>query len=656
MHNTQHQPRRLVFDCETNGFLEDLDRIHSLVLKDAASGEVTSCSNQPSGYSDIRDGVARLATADEIIGHNAIKFDVPAITKLHPDFKAPRVIDTMVLARLIWSDLKAQDGEFVKKGLPRKLYGKHTLEAWGYRLGILKGDFNESNDPDRFKVWTPEMQSYCEQDVEVTTALYQFLKPWAYSQTAIELEHAVAALLAQVERNGFPFDEPSAAKLYGELAEARERVRVQLQQLFPDWWEGEEKTVGKTQRRWIESEHGAHTRVYQKTVDGKKRKVTERGYYCLLDGGAEYTAITRIAFNPASRHHVAKKLIEKYGWKPKAYTPSGQVQVDEDILNKLPWPEAKQLARLFVIGKRLGQIAEGDQAWLKLVREGRIHGAYNPNGAVTGRAAHFFPNIAQVPKVLKSKEKGILLGLEGGWGFECRSLFHAPKGWRLVGADMSGLELRCLAHYMAHFDAGAYADIVINGDVHTVNQTAAGLASRDIAKTFIYAFLYGAGDVLLGALLQPLASEGVQRRLGRELRARFLKGLPALAKLKARVGQAVAKGFIKGLDGRHLNIRSEHAALNTLLQSAGAILCKRWIVDIDNSLRARGLRHGWDGDYAFCAWVHDEVQIAVREGKGLEDVIGETAQRCAVAAGEAFNFRCPLASEWKHGRNWAETH
>ncbi|XRA87120.1 DNA polymerase [Pseudomonas putida] len=267
-----------------------------------------------------------------------------------------------------------------------------------------------------------------------------------------------------------------------------------------------------------------------------------------------------------------------------------------------------------------------------------------------------------------------------------------PLGWLLVGADASGLELRCLAHFMARYDGGKYVDILLNGDIHWANVQAMGITSekrddhntlhklyRDGAKTFIYAFLYGAGDEKVGTIVfgmvakakalgldyqhlldvffngQDNPDEEALKAAGKKLKATFLRKTPALKKLVKAVKEAAKRGHLVGLDGRHVHVKSAHAALNYLLQGAGALACKQWLVFLDDELQARGLKHGWDGDYAFCAWVHDEVQIACRN-EAIAVIVREAAEACVAKAGEAFNFRCPLAGESKMGLNWAETH
>jgi len=626
-----------LFDIESNGFLDVITRIHCIVIKDVETGRKRRYYHGPTGKDgSIEDALRTLMKCAEagetICGHNIIKYDIPAIQKLYHWFVVPErmVLDTLVLSRLIFSDLGERDSLLVslnKKRVveqrlvgsnqqtdgswddkyeevvtqeeytrfPGKLWGRHSLKAWGYRLGILKGTFAEETE-NAWEVFTPEMLDYCDQDVEVTFALYLHLTSSAYAPMAILLEHNTAWICARMERSGWPFNVEAAAALYGKLVTEREAIRIAMMEQF-------EPLVIK--------------RTSVKTGKPLKDKVIE--------------------FNPASRKQIGERLQAKYGWKPKDFTEGGQPKVDEDILKKLPYPEAQTLAHFFMLEKRVAQIAEGEQGWLKLEKNGHIHGSINTNGAVTGRCTHMAPNLAQVPSV------------RAPYGKECRAFFGVRKGFVMVGADLSGLELRCLAHFMERWDGGEYIDVVLNGDVHTKNMIAAGLPNRDNAKTFIYAFLYGAGDEKIGSIV------GKGRAAGKKLKDSFLKQTPALAKLKAAVaGQVKKNGHLKGIDGRRLNVRSEHAALNVLLQSAGALISKQWLVEVFLEAERRGLKYGWDGDFTMLGYVHDEIQFAVREG--LEQDFGTFVIDCARRAGEFFKFKCPIGAEFKVGLTWYDTH
>lgn len=592
----------LIFDLETDGLLDEVTKIHCLVTKDTETGEVSSYTSA----SDIKQGLEVLTNSDLIIGHNVIKYDIPVIKKLYPWFNVDnkKVQDTLVLARLIYANIKEHDVKFMKDGLlPKSLFGSHSLESWGHRLGNYKGDYKGG-----WEVFTQEMLDYCIQDVEVTHTLYNKLLSKEFSEQSIELEHEVAWLMAKQERNGFYFNEKAGSELYSVLVKRRGELERELKDYFGSWVIKLPDFIPKVNNK---------SRGYIKGVPVPREKVVE--------------------FNPGSRDHIANRLTTLYGWKPTDFTEGGKPQVDEVVLGKLDYPPCKLLTEYLLVQKRISQLAEGTQAWLKLVKKGKIHGSINTNGAVTGRATHAYPNISQVPSS------------SSPYGHDCRALFTVPNGWVLVGADASGLELRCLAHYMAKWDGGKYGQVLLNGDIHTENQKAAGLETRPQAKTFIYAFLYGAGDEKIGSVVNGSATDG------RKLKSKFLRSLPALGELVKSVKESAGRGYLIGLDRRKIYVRSAHSALNTLLQGAGAIVCKKWLVLLEEQLLSLGLKHGWDGDYCFCAWSHDEVQIACRNDE-IADKVAKAATDCVALAGEYFNFRCPLAGESKKGTTWADTH
>jgi DNA polymerase I-like protein with 3'-5' exonuclease and polymerase domains len=605
---------RYIFDIETDGLLEDLTQIHCLALLDIDTGEIISCPPDRHAFvMTIEEGLRHLMEADLIVGHNIIKFDIPAIQKLYPWFQPKGMVrDTIVLSRLIYTNLNERDFAYRNKNpnFPKNMIGKHSLEAWGHRLGVYKGDFHKTSD---WSQWSWEMQEYCEQDVRVTYYLWNKIQAKQYSEPAIELEHEFAEILLKQEQHGFCFDVEAAKKLYVQLCKRRLELETELQKIF-------------TPRLLPVKITNLYKSQFTPKQDNKRL-----GY----KAGATFTKIVLTEFNPASRDHIAWWLRLHYRWKPKDYTPDGQPKVDEKVLERLPWPETKLLTEYLMVEKRIGQLAEGRQAWLKLEKNGRIHGQVVTNGAVTGRCTHKYPNIAQVPAV------GV------PYGKECRSLFVVPDGYCLVGCDASGLELRCLAHYMARFDDGAYAKELLDGDIHTLNQKAATLPTRDHAKKFIYALLYGAGNAKLGSIIERGSAEG------RILRQRFLTKIPALALLQEEIAKKVKQqGYLKGIDGRFLHIRSEHSALNTLLQSAGALLVKQATVFLYQELTQHG--YVWGRDWAQVAHIHDEIQLQVKEE--FADEIGKIAVRCFERAGRHFNFRIPITGEYKIGQNWAETH
>jgi DNA polymerase I len=599
----------LGFDIETNGLLDTCTKIHSLCIQDADTGKEYSCCDQQ-GYMSVNEGLSILACADMIIGHNIIKFDLPVIQKLHLDWTTKALIrDTLVCTRLIWPDITDSDYERIRahKEFPARLIGRHSLEAWGYRIREYKGDFCKETD---WQNWSKEMQEYCMQDVTVTLDLWNHIKAQKYSETAIDLEHDFQKILWTQEQNGFPFAKDRAVKLYSTLSARRETLSQELLTLFPP-------------------------KIVQ-TEFTPKRDNKAKGW----KAGVAVIREKEVPFNPASRQQIADRLIEQ-GWKPDDFTDTGHPVVDETALSSLHTPATDALCEYLMLQKRIGQLAEGNNAWLKLEKDGVIYGTVITNGAVTGRCTHSSPNMAQIPAI------------HSPYGKECRSLFGPPEGWMQVGCDASGLELRCLAHYMSAYDGGAYANVILTGDIHTENQKAAGLETRDQAKRFIYAFLYGAGDIKLGSVVSPQADEETQRKAGKQLKAKFFKKLPAFKQLITDVQNTAQKrGYLRGLDGRRLHIRSQHSALNTLLQSAGAIVMKKATCILWQDLNANGLY--WPDDVIQMAHVHDEYQLATSPEHA--DLVGKIGIAAITKAGEFFNFKCPLAGEYKTGSNWADCH
>jgi len=606
----------LVFDIETDGLLDELTKIHCMSVRVHGKKTVYRFRNTPA-MDTLAEGLQWLMKADVICGHNIIRFDIPAIKKVYPGFEPKgKVLDTFVMAKLIWTDLKDRDAVAMRKGkIPRNIYGKQSLEAWGYRLGNYKGDFKGP-----WGTWTPEMDDYCEQDVRVTDDLLTLIETKKYSPEALDLEHKVAQIVWRQEEYGFGFDTDAGGSLYAQLVKKKKELEAQLQDTFKPWY------VPKDGWR-----APGTAKSFTPKANNKRYRYTK---------DCPMTRVKLVEFNAASRDHIADRLIKLRGWKPSVFTGGGKPQVDEVVISKLKYPEAPILSEYLTVDKRISQLAEGTQAWLKQEREGVIYGSVNSNGAVTGRMTHSHPNVAQVPAVYKP------------YGKECRSLF-VPRLGALVGIDASGLELRCLAHYMARWDGGEYGEIILKSDIHSYNRERLGLPEedkyRDLAKRFVYAFLYGAGNAKLGELLKKGAGAGGK------LRKTFLANLPALSKLQAGVQAACKRGYLIGLDGRHLHVRSPHSALNTLLQGAGAIVMKKALAIFDADLQQKtlcGLEPGVH--YEFCANIHDEWQVDSLEG--VADAVGSTGVEAIKKAGEHFKFRCPLDGEYKIGQSWAETH
>ena len=587
---------KLILDIETNGFLDVLDKIHCMVFRDVDTQKVYSYNPD-----QINEGLNLLKKATSIIGHSVMGFDLPAIEKVTGYKYEGEILDTLLCSRLIWTNMVEVD--YTKKDLPPKLIGKHSIESWGYRLGLRKGDFAQTAT---FDVWTQDMQDYCERDVEVTYLLYKLIEKQNYSKQAIKLEHDFAHWIIKQEQGGVDFDETTAQSLFLSLTKQRLEIEQKLSAVFGSW----RKSTGfKTYKR-----------------DNKKRGIKT---------GVPVEQFKTEIFNPNSRDHIADRL-KTLGWKPKTFTATGKPEVNEKVLKSLPYDEAKLISEHLLIQKRLGQLSEGEQAYLKLItKEKKIHGKIITNGAVTGRCTHFNPNLAQV--VAKGSK----------YGTEMRSLFVAPSNMVMCGIDFSGLELRVLANYLCNYDSGDFAKTLLEDDIHSKNQQILGLESRDKAKTFIYAYIYSAGNERISEILSVSVQEA------KRIRETFERALPALKNLKNAVAVKYRnQKWIYGLDKRKLMCRAEYSSLNTLIQSAGSLLVKKGTVIFNDDLQQAGFV--WGKDYRMVLHVHDEMQFVVHKDK-IEE-FKNIAETLFNKTKDYFNFKCDLAGEIKVGSNWSETH
>lgn len=600
----------LIFDIETNGLLKDLSKIHCLCIGDTDTGVVDAYSVLTD---DIEAGLSRLLKAEQVIGFNSLSFDLPALTKVYPEMKVleertswKENLDLILVARLKYPDTTGMDFHKMRSSnFPRELLGRHSLKAWGYRIGVIKGNYGETTD---WAECTPEMVAYCSQDIEVTMALYKYLKVDEYSSEAIQIEHDVRRYIQWQETCGVPFDTARAREIYKEVSNDYERKWNEVKHLFPDKIE-EEEFIPKTNHKG---------RGYQKGVPVVKKKV--------------------VPFNPGSRQQLIEYFKTKYNWIPTDFTEKGSPEIGADVLNSMPYPEAKILAELFDMRKLMGNLFDGNQAWIKLVEEGRIHGKVTTNGAISGRATHWGPNLAQVPAVHAYRGK------------ECRQLFYAGNDkYTMVGCDIAALELRIFAHYLFNYDGGAYRDIVLNGDVHTENKKAFGVEERSTAKTLIFAMLFGCGALKAGLTIKPEATDTEAKAIGQKAIGNFKSAVPAYRRLLEDVYAALkTRGFLRGLDGRILIPRSQHAGLNTLIQGAGAVVMKKAIQIFFNDIKSTNIEF-----YPAC-WVHDELLTVVIKERAEElALLQESAIR---KAGEYFNLNIPMSSSWKIGNNWYEVH
>lgn len=596
---------RYIFDIEANGFLDDVTKVHCIVLKNADTGEVHETS--------VEAALGMMYVASELIGHNIISYDIPVLEKLHSFKFKGQVTDTFIMSKIAYPNLKDRDDKDIRRQrirMPLKLKGRHGLEAWGYRVKLNKGDYKkemEAKGLDPWSHWSPEMQEYCVNDVLVTERVYAACLKVGIPLDAFQLEFNVQQIIFNQIQCGYGFLTEDAEELERDLRMKIADMTNELTTLFPAFYMPD----GKVQK-------------YKKTMRYKGE---------LREEGAEYQKVKLTVFNPGSRSHIANRLIHKYGWKPKQFTDGGQPKVDEDVLKKLKYPEAKQLAHYFEVKKLMGMLADGDNSWLKYVKEGRIHGALDINGTTTFRGAHSKPNIGQVPSA------------KAFMGPECRRLFGPwRKGWVQCGMDASGLELRCLGHYLARHDGGEYGRIVVDGDIHQYNADKVNL-TREQAKRVIYAWLYGSGFGLLGELLGGKPADG--KRFSQAL-LKEVKGLKDL--VDGVKCAAKSKGYLKCIDGRRVYIRSDHSALNFLLQSAGAIICKMWMVEVHRIANER-----IPGKFEQMAWVHDEFQFQC-EDVVVAHKLGKIGQEAIKNVERKIKWRVPLASDYQVGENWYDCH
>ena len=592
---------RLAFDTEADGLLDDATRAHCIVIADLDNDQTFEY-----GPTQIAAALEHLTRADYLAGHNVCGYDLPLLHRLFS--WAPScdctILDTLVASRLILPHLSDLDDQAAAMGDPKlgKLRGRYNLEAWGARLGIPKVGAGIED----WSTWTPEMKARCIGDVAICKALFHFLKPDGYNQQALQLEHRVAEICDRITAAGVPFDLDEAEQLHRQWTARHAELAAQLSEQFP-------------------------------------------------------------GTNLNSRSQIAA-LLEARGWVPEKRTEkTRQPVINDEVLETIParFPEFSGLAEYDLLRRRIAQLASGKEAWLRHIGDdGRIHGALIHIGTPHSRAKHLTPNIAQVPNPKKGAAHAA----------ECRALFRHPGDWVFVCCDQANLQDRAFAHHIAEFDGGAYGQAFLAGlDQHWQNAIALGLvpvgtervkesklhtALREGAKTFRYGYLFGAGVGRCGEILRETvrAAQQIEPTYtastdGRRARDRFIAATPGLQRLRSKLEVLVVRQqWLPGLDGRCIPCRAQYTALNYALTSIEAIVCKRWLVNVYDELRAR-FHYGCNGDVVIPLWVHDEIACCCRPE--IADEVGEILVRHAKEAGEHFKLQVPLAAEYKIGRSWA---
>lgn len=669
----------LVWDIEADDLLADVTKIHCVCGLDADTGQKWSF-----GPDQIPEAIDLLSQAKNLIGHNILGYDILALNKIHgwSPRKDQEITDTFVQMSLLFPDQEDKDYDAHDPKI-KALQGSHALEAWGIRLKCHKQDYQEG-----FEHFTPGMLVYCEQDVQSTFAVYKHLKAHPpLSPQAVSLEQRIHYEYALMEARGFPFNVDKATALSQRLQEDLQRLQNRINEIIPP-----KRIEGKTPQFWsLTGPSGEQTQHETKGAADSYRKAQKwKPAECLIERGPN--RFTLEEFNPRSSKQRLDLFVQKYGWISPKLTEGGQEafkagegtydeiaktrgSTEEAILRTLDFPEAEVLADCGMVGKVVSMLESGKSAWMKQVRDGRIHGRTKGIGTITTRSSMATPNLQQTPSV-QTADGEVLWGFEGRYGADCRDLFEAPPGKLLIGTDLSGIEACMLAHFLHPFDNGVYADVVLHGDIHSLNVDAfkkyAGYTiSRRDSKTIYYAWCYGAQDMKLGQEAVDSSEEASRffrsrlaslrrqmdeqkahatayRAVGKAIRNAFEQGISGLDKLTDTVRKASEKGYLSVLDGHRIPVRKKYAALNTLLQGSAAIVMKRWVVKTINYCNA------FIPSAELLAVIHDEMQMAVAE---------EDAERYSAVsvdliaqAGKHYDLKIPLTGEAKIGKTWQETH
>lgn len=662
---------------------------------------------------NVEEGVRFLAQCSMLAGHHAIGYDYPALERLYPWFKRPaKSWDSLVIAKVIWPPdaLVEADMKLIARGkLPGHMLKRHSLEAWGYRTGTHKGDYKGG-----FHEWCPAQAIYLMGDIRGGMALWKLIETKGFPEATFEVECRVARIIHEQWECGVQFDMDKAIVLASELTNQKQRIETRLVEAFGSWWEPLDNpengaVFGASVNRKCVGSPDITLPRYGKTGKRLKDYVGPPVDECIK--GDRYVRIERTTFSPSNRHHLGKRLVDVYGWKPKAFGGKDKniPTVDEGTLEEIPEAvlpaDMRQLILdYFVVSKTYAMLASGARSWITAASHpaslegaqrtvyipGRIHHEMDTVGAVTRRGIHKNPNLGQVPSVTMEKgadgKEHVVRGLAGRYGWESRELFRADDRWEQTGVDASSLELIDLGHYLEPLDGGAFRDRVCDParDAHREHAALCNLL-RGEAKTTIYLKIYGGSSYKLSLALDvtpdeipemltykglPQLLRSLEKRFDAEFvrklddrqRAKIAKariiiikleaGITGLADLIKAVQGAATRGWLKAIDGSRIHIRKAHAALNSLLQSAGAITCKLWMVLVHDELERRGLRK--NVDWKQTLWVHDELQFTHRPGLG--PIIKEVAEQCMVQAGEMLKLRGKYRTSGATGENWAQCH
>lgn len=611
-----------IFDIETNGEYKDVDTIHCIALKRIGIDKEVLLFDTI--QDNIQDAIDILSNSDRLIGHNIIAYDIPVLEKLYPTINfTHNVFDTFNLSYIRFPDRS-----------------KHGLDSWGEDLGFSKfnpitgKEYTKEELKEKKKIkadawskYTPEMGIYCKQDVKITELVLWKCNPYDLPSKTLDLSNKFAWIIGEQINNGCRIDKEKLQELAAKIEIDELEAKDNLLKILPNFIDYDFK-------------------VYKRNNKNKNIKA----------GEIECVEIVT-TFNLKSTYHWMRFLKDKYNYEPPLVRRKGKDEptpsLDDEVLASIEndYPEIKDLLQYKAASKIRGMIySDPNSVYNKLDENNIIRGKVYTEGTVSGRCSHNQPNLATMPGVRKDKDGNIIQGFKGKYAYEVRDLFIPRPGFTQIGFDAKALEVCCLAHYVNNKE---FTDQVENGDIHTWTKNKAGLNTRQQAKTFMYAFLYGAGKAKLAKALSEGSDKVYTTKTVTQVIDNFHKALPGLTTLLNRLQDEYEQyQGITGLDGRLLQARSNYILLNLLLQSSGAVIMKQCLVFLKEELDKVGLKRRVD--YNFTLNIHDEVQAEVR--KGLEDVYKECCYKAVDRTNEFLKLNCRLQIDIKQGKSWAECH
>lgn len=625
----------LVFaDIETESL--KAEKIWCICIKEKESGTTHQFLNVHEDEQERERFKQYASKVTRWVGHNFINFDAPVINRIvGPVIDMRKIVDTLVVSMILDFGI-----------------GSHSLGTWGEKLGFPKDNFKDFEGG-----LTQEMLDYCHRDVEVTEKLFNHfgkqIKDKAWSQS-MRLEHDVAIVCQEMHEGGFEFDVATANRLHVEITKRLQELEERIYQAFPPKLE-----LIKTIKYRVKENGDLFKNVQDALNSYPETKIVDDMLECY-----DY-----VGFNPGSTKQRVERLWDA-GWNPVDKTVGHRMAirdgktdkldyyakygwtVSEENLNTLPQsaPEgAKALAEWLTLEGRRSTLTE----WLQAVEgsnDTRIHGQFMHIGSWTGRMAHRHPNMGNIPSVFHGEPKTAVDKVKSDYDGQFRDLWTTPEGCYLVGTDASGIQLRILADIM---ESKQYIKAIVEGrkeddtDIHNLNRKALGLnhITRDMAKTFIYAFLLGAGTAKISQILKTNMGQA-----GKAV-SNFTNNIDGLAKLKKSVIPEIAKqGYFRGYDGRKVVVPSEHKTLAGMLQNGETLVMKYATLRWREKARQEGL------DFKICTWVHDEWQTEIRGSYQDAERLAEIQCEAIKWAGLHLGIMCPLEGESAIGKSWKDTH